>query len=82
MDIVKLIKNGDTQVVRLPKVYRMKGKEVYIKKVPEGLVLIEKENIWTDFERCLEDFPTDFLSNKRSVKNRKRSIHRPKDLFR
>ena len=77
MDTVKIIKNGDSQVFRLPNMYRMNGEEVYLKKVQEGILLMEKENIWTTFERCFEDFPADFLNKKRAVKVRKRSPHRP-----
>ena len=72
MDTVKIIKNGGSQAVRLPKLYRMKGKEAYVKKVPEGILLMEKLDVWSAFERCLEDFPADFLKTKRMPKNQKR----------
>ncbi|MBP9211386.1 MAG: AbrB/MazE/SpoVT family DNA-binding domain-containing protein [Bacteroidetes bacterium] len=72
MDTVKIIKNGGSQAVRLPRLYRMSGKEAYVKKVPEGILLMEKGDIWTSFERCLEDFPADFLNKRRIQKNQKR----------
>ena len=72
MQTVKIIKNGGSQAIRLPRLYRMKGKEAYVKKVPEGILLMEKQDIWTAFEKCLEDFPLDFLKEKRVEKNQKR----------
>lgn len=72
MQTVKIIKNGGSQAIRLPRLYRMKGKEAYVKKVPEGILLMEKTDIWTSFEKCLENFPADFLQSKRKQKNQKR----------
>ena len=72
MQTVKIIKNGGSQAIRLPRLYRIKGTEAYVKKVPEGILLMEKTNIWTAFEKCLEDFPADFLKEKRVQKNQKR----------
>lgn len=72
MQTVKIIKNGGSQAIRLPRLYRLKGKEAYVKKVPEGILLMEKTDIWTAFEKCLEDFPADFLLSKREQKNQQR----------
>jgi len=72
MQTVKIIKNGGSQAIRLPRLYRLKGKEAYVKKVPEGILLMEKTDIWTAFEKCLEDFPAEFLVSKREQKNQKR----------
>jgi hypothetical protein len=43
MQTVKIIKNGGNQAIRLPRLYRLKGKEAYVKKVPEGILLMEKK---------------------------------------
>lgn len=72
MDTVKVIKNGGSQAVRLPRLYRMNGKEVFVKRVPEGILLMEKGDIWSAFERCLEEFPEDFLKKKRVPKDQQR----------
>jgi antitoxin VapB len=74
MQTVKIIKNGGSQAVRLPRLYRIKGKEAYVKKVPEGILLMEKNDLWAAFEKCLEDFPPDFLKTRRKQKNPKRRI--------
>ncbi len=74
MQTVKIIKNGGSQAIRLPRLYRIKGKEAYIKKVPEGILVMEKNDLWTAFEKCLEDFPVDFLKARRKQRNQKRRI--------
>jgi antitoxin VapB len=72
MQTVKIIKNGGSQAIRLPRLYRIRGKEAYIKKVPEGILLIEKNDLWAAFEKCLEDFPTNFLEVHRKTRHQKR----------
>lgn len=74
MQTVKIIKNGGSQAIRLPRLYRIKGKEAYVKKVPEGILLMEKNDLWTAFEKCLGDFPADFLKTRRKQKNQKRRV--------
>jgi antitoxin VapB len=74
MQTVKIIKNGGSQAIRLPRLYRIKGKEAYVKKVPEGILLMEKNDLWAAFENCLEDFPSNFLETKRKPRNQKRRI--------
>jgi antitoxin VapB len=72
MQTAKIIKNGGSQAIRLPRLYRLKGKEAYVKKVPEGILLMEKSDIWTAFDKCLDDFPADFLESRKEQKNQKR----------
>jgi len=72
MQTVKIIKNGGSQAVRLPRLFRIRGKEAYVKRVPEGILLIEKDDVWAAFEKCLEDFPSDFLAPRRKPSKQKR----------
>jgi len=74
MQTVKIIKNGGSQAIRLPRLYRIKGKEAYIKKVPEGVLVMEKKDLWAAFEKCLKDFPIDFLKARRKQRNQKRRV--------
>ena len=41
--IAKILKNGKSQAIRLPKEYRVDSDEVYIEKVGHSLVIIPKE---------------------------------------
>ncbi|MBU1698480.1 MAG: AbrB/MazE/SpoVT family DNA-binding domain-containing protein, partial [Proteobacteria bacterium] len=54
MDTAKLFINGRSQAIRLPKAYRFEGKEVYIKRISEGILLIPKDKtIWDIWEKNL-----------------------------
>ena len=60
--IAKIFMNGRSQAVRLPKSYRFEGKEVYLKKVPEGVLLLPKDKtIWEAWERNLQKYDSPFM---------------------
>ena len=65
MDTAKLFINGRSQAVRLPKSYRFEGKEVYVKKVSEGVLLIPKDDTtWDAWERNLNKYDTPFITER------------------
>ena len=62
MDTAKLFINGRSQAVRLPKSYRFEGKEVYVKKVPEGVLLLPKDKtVWDVWENNLKKYEKSFM---------------------
>ena len=62
MDTAKLFLNGRSQAVRLPKAYRFEGKEVFVKKVSGGVLLLPKNNAtWDAWERDLKKYDTPFI---------------------
>ena len=65
MDTAKLFVNGRSQAVRLPKAYRFEGKEVYIKKVPDGVLLIRKDrSLWDTWEQNLMKYDEPFMTER------------------
>jgi antitoxin VapB len=46
MQTAKLFRNGRSQAVRLPKEFRFEGEEVYVKRVPGGIMLLSKGDPW------------------------------------
>ncbi len=65
MDTAKLFFNGRSQAVRLPKSYRFEGKEVFIKKVSEGVLILPKDNTaWDTWERNLKKYNTPFMAER------------------
>ena len=62
MDTAKIFQNGKSQAVRLPKTYRIKGKEAYITKVGDAIVLLPKKNKWDSLISSLDKFSNDFMS--------------------
>ena len=45
----KVFKSGNSQAIRLPKEYRLDVDSVRINKIGNLLVLVTKENPWTNF---------------------------------
>jgi antitoxin VapB len=73
MQTAKLFKNGQSQAVRLPKEFRMAGKEVYIKKQGEAIVLWPKEKSWAPLFESLNHFEKDFrIERNQPAENQKR----------
>jgi antitoxin VapB len=65
MDTAKIFINGRSQAIRLPKAYRFEGKEVYIKRTSEGVLLIPKDNsIWDVWENNLNKYEEPFMANR------------------
>lgn len=75
MDTAKLFINGRSQAVRLPKSYRFEGREVYIKKVSEGVLLLPKdETVWDAWQRNLQKYDSPFM-----VERNQQELQQPRD---
>ena len=73
MKTAKLFKNGQSQAVRLPKEFRMSGKEVYIEKQGEAIVLLPKDKSWAPLFDSLNHFAKDFkIERDQPEENQKR----------
>lgn len=70
----KLFKNGRSQAVRLPKEFRLPGKEVYIEKRGSEVVLRPKRVDWDEFFTGPNPVPKDFLVERKDWKLRKRKV--------
>ena len=54
METAKLFTNGRSQAVRLPKEFRLEGKEVFIKRTGAGILLLPKDqSVWDKWEEML-----------------------------
>ena len=60
----KLFINGRSQAVRLPKEFRFEGKEVYIRKSGDEVILSAKKPSWKDFFNTESCFDDDFLAQR------------------
>lgn len=68
MKTAKLFQNGQSQAVRLPKEFRFKGDEVYIKKMGNAVVLIPIKNSWQSLFESLHKFSDDFMNSREQPK--------------
>jgi antitoxin VapB len=64
MDTAKIFENGKSQAVRLPKAYRLKGKEAYITKIGDAIILLPKRQKWDSLISSLDKFTDDFMSDR------------------
>lgn len=66
MDTAKIFMNGKSQAVRLPKQFRFKGKEVYIKKMGNTIILLPKDSPWQSMIDSLDMFTDDIFKEGRN----------------
>ena len=72
MKTAKLFQNGQSQAVRLPKEFRFKGNEVFIKKSGSAVILIPLVNSWDSLFGSLDKFTKDFMPNRDQPRQQKR----------
>ena len=65
MQTAKLFQNGRSQAVRLPKAFRMEGKEVKISKQGNKIILEPIEASWATWFNALNEFSDDFMADGR-----------------
>jgi len=81
MDTAKLFINGRSQAVRLPRSYRFEGNEVYVKKVPGGVLLLPKDQtIWDTWEQNLQKYASPFMT-ERNQPEQQQQRERLDDVF-
>lgn len=61
MKTAKIFMSGNSQAVRIPKEFRLKGDEVEIQKRGKTLVLRPKQTSWTPLISSLKKFTGDFM---------------------
>ncbi len=64
MKTAKLFQNGQSQAVRLPKEFRFNGKQVFIKKIGNAVMLIPYQNSWQALIDSLDKFSADFMTER------------------
>ena len=64
MQTAKLFENGRSQAVRLPKECRFKGKEVFVRKYEDIVILFPKRSPWAPLVKSLDQFTDDFMAER------------------
>ncbi len=70
----KLFTTGRSQAVRLPKAFRFKGKEVFIRKEGNRVILSEKPESWDDFFSSPARVTEDFMAERVDLPPQKREL--------
>ncbi len=77
----KIFNNGNSQAVRLPKEFRFEGKEVFVRRVANGVLLMpQNKNIWENWFDNLNEFSEDF-TKALDDRNINRDNQKREDLF-
>ena len=72
MKTAKLFRNGQSQAVRLPKEFRFKDNQVFIKKSGNIVMLIPAKNSWDSLLNSLNKFSNDFMAVRKQPKTQVR----------
>ena len=64
MQTAKVFQSGRSQAIRLPKQFRVKTAEVYLKKTPEGFLAITRDP-WEVFREGVQELSDDFMAKGR-----------------
>ena len=64
MKTATLFANGRSQAVRLPKECRFAGREVFVRKFEDVVILFPKRNPWSPLVNSLKKFSNDFMADR------------------
>ena len=64
MQTAKVFKNGRSQAIRLPRQFRVKTGEVFLKKTSEGFLVIPRDP-WEIFLEGVQELSDDFMAEGR-----------------
>jgi len=64
MSSAKLFRNGQSQAVRLPREFALPGREVFVRRVGNAVLLVPMDDPWTAFEAALGQFTDDFMVDR------------------
>ena len=73
MQTAKLFENGRSQAVRLPKEFRFRGKEVYVSKYDDIVILFPKRSPWNTLLGSLDRFTDDFMAEREQPNQQERA---------
>ena len=66
MMTAKVVENGRSQAVRLPKECRFSSDEVMVNKIGDIVMLLPKNSKWDSFMKAIDMFSEDFMENGRA----------------
>ena len=61
---VEVVDDDSGQVLRIPKEFRVRSRDVYLKRTPEGFVVMDQDS-WESFYLGVERLSEDFMAEGR-----------------
>jgi len=74
MQTAKIFQNGRSQAIRLPKEFRFEGKEVFIQKNGDKVILSAKPESWKEFFFSNKKATSDFMQERDQLNLEERDI--------
>lgn len=65
MPTAKLFTNGGSQAVRIPKEFQFEGKEVYLNKIGECLMIMPVDKVWEVCEMGQEMLSSEIMPERK-----------------
>jgi antitoxin VapB len=72
METIRITNNSDGQSIILPHKYKLTGKEVFIKKTGDNIILFTKKGGWNSLVDSLDKFSDDFMQSRNQPELEKR----------
>ncbi len=72
MQTAKVFQNGRSQAIRLPKDFRVDSDEVYLKRTPQGFLVIPRDP-WELFFEGVEEVSEDFMAGRQQPPPQRRN---------
>jgi antitoxin VapB len=63
MTAARIFMTGRSQAIRLPKEFRVRGSEVFLKKTPDGFAVVERDP-WEIFAEGCRELTSDFMAQR------------------
>lgn len=64
METAKVFDSGNSQAIRIPKKFKLKGKEAYITKIGDAIVILPMKQKWNSLISSIDKFSDDFLTDR------------------
>ena len=64
METIRITNSNNGQNILLPPKYKLKGKEVFIKKIGEDIIIFTKKGGWNSLSSSLDKFSEDFMQSR------------------
>lgn len=68
----QVFQDGQNQLVRLPQGFQLRGRQVYLKKVGNVILLIPEDDPWQILFDSLHLFSDDFMEDRAQPRNQER----------
>ena len=67
MITAKVLKNGNSQTLNLPKEYHFSSDEIMVNTIGDIVLLLPKKNKWASFIKGINMFSEDFMQDGRAT---------------